>query len=448
VTRKNIEEAENVWINGAQLSILDEFKKGAYNRFGAEKRNGIIVVGKRIEEWLTSNYDSKYPILMPYKHPISKLYASYQHNRSHQGVAAITSKVRRKFWILQLPKMIKSIKFNCATCKKLDKVTETQIMGPLPEDRMKPAPAWSYTSLDIFGPYEIKGETNKRSRSKGYGIIFNCMLSRAVHLDLANDYSTDAFLLAVKRFISIRGCPKKMRSDHGSQIVAASEELKQILQQHKVEKLHQAALDYKFEWTFSSPDAPWQNGCSEALIKSTKKALSLAIGAQVLTFSEMQTTLFEVANLVNERPIGKHPTNPEDGSYLCSNELLLGRAISVNPIDPSAQTDDSYKRHSLIQQITNTFWRKWTRDFFPSLIIRQKWHTEKRNLRTGDVVIVQDANQLRSTWKLGRISRVEPSSDGRVRKVNVQYKRENGNVFTTITRLVQRVVDIIPIEDK
>jgi len=83
-----------------------------------------------------------------------------------------------------------------------------------------------------------------------------------------------------------------------------------------VEKLHQAASDYKFEWTFSSPETPWQNGCSEALVKSTKKALSLAIGAQVLTFSEMQTVLFEVANLVNERPIGKHPTNPTQGRFV------------------------------------------------------------------------------------------------------------------------------------
>lgn len=103
VTQKMSEEAENVWIKDAQLSILDKFKKGAYNRLGAEKLNGIIVVGKRIEKWLFSNYDSKLPILMPYCHPISRLYATYQHNRSHQGVAAITAKVRRTFWILPLP---------------------------------------------------------------------------------------------------------------------------------------------------------------------------------------------------------------------------------------------------------------------------------------------------------------------------------------------------------
>jgi len=48
VKRKNIEKAENVWIKDAQLSILDEFKKGAY-RLGADKRNGIIVVYKELK---------------------------------------------------------------------------------------------------------------------------------------------------------------------------------------------------------------------------------------------------------------------------------------------------------------------------------------------------------------------------------------------------------------
>ena len=61
------------------------------------------------------------------------------------------------------------------------------------------------------------------------------------------------------------------------------------------------------QWDFTSADAPWQNGCSEALIKLIKKALTVAIGDSILTFSELQTVCFEAANLVNERPIGRNP---------------------------------------------------------------------------------------------------------------------------------------------
>ena len=55
------------------------------------------------------------------------------------------------------------------------------------------------------------------------------------------------------------------------------------------------------------------------------------IDDKVMTFSELQTVCFEAANLVNERPIGRHPTLPDDESYLCPNDLLLGRYTSRVP---------------------------------------------------------------------------------------------------------------------
>ena len=121
--------------------------------------------------------------------------------------------------------MLKSIKYKCYLYKILEKKLEEQVTGQIPEHRLKPAPAWSYTSLDFFGPYGIKGEVNKRSHGKGFGVIFNCMLSRAIHLDITANYGTNAFLLVLRRFISIRGCPIIIRSDRGSQLVAANKDV-------------------------------------------------------------------------------------------------------------------------------------------------------------------------------------------------------------------------------
>ena len=89
-------------------------------------------------------------------------------------------------------------------------------------------------------------------------------------------------------------------------------------------KLKEFGAENGFDWDFSSPDAPWQNGCSEALVKSVKKAIKNTIGSQILMFSELMTVFYEVANLVNERPIGRQPKDPDDGSYLSPNHLLLG----------------------------------------------------------------------------------------------------------------------------
>ena len=58
-------------------------------------------------------------------------------------------------------------------------------MGPLPIERLTPAPAFYSVSLDFFGPFETRGETNKRWRGKAHGIIINCLVSRAVYIVLS-----------------------------------------------------------------------------------------------------------------------------------------------------------------------------------------------------------------------------------------------------------------------
>ena len=93
-------------------------------------------------------------------------------------------------------------------------------------------------------------------------------------------------------------------------------------------------IKYKTELGFSPADAPWQNGATEALIKPIKRALNNAIGEEVMSFSELQTVMFEAAQLVNQRPIGAHPTSPEESPYLCPNDLLLGRSTSHVPQGP------------------------------------------------------------------------------------------------------------------
>ena len=177
-----------------------------------------------------------------------------------------------------------------------------------------------------------------------------------------------------------------------------------------------------FEWNFTPADAPWQNGTSESLIRSVKRSLKAAIGESILTFSELQTVLFEVANLISERPIGCHPRSPEDGSYLCPNDLLLGRSTTWVPSGPFKESTNPRLRFEFIQNIVNSFWKRWTTNYFQDLIVHQKWHTAHCNLKTGDLVLIQDSNLVRGQWRLGIVSNTFPGSDGKVRKVEVQYK--------------------------
>ena len=231
-------------------------------------------------------------------------------------------------------------------------------MGKLPTERLKPAPAWTYTALDLFGPFKIKDEVKKRTTGKAYGITFNCLGTRAVHIDISPDFSTEKFLLVLRRFASIRGYPSKIYSDNASQLVAASAELKKMVKYLDQKSLQEYGCVDGFQWVSSSADAPWQNGVSEALIKSTKRAITAAIGKSILTFSELQTVCYETA-----RPIGRHPTSPDD-KYLCPSDLLLGRSTSKIPSGPFTYSADPRRRFEFVQMVTDNFWKKWTRDYF------------------------------------------------------------------------------------
>ena len=263
--------------------------------------------------------------------------------------------------------------------------------------------------------------------------------------------------MALRRFVSLRRYPAKLLSDNGTQLKAANEELQKVFKTWDWDELNAFGATKGMQWEFIPADAPWQNGISEALVKSVKKAMSIAIGENTLTFSELQTVCYEAANLVNERPIGRHPRMPEDGSYLCPNDLLLGRVPRRVPSGPFKQTSNPKHRYEFVQRIIDVFWRKWTRDFFPSLIVRQKWHTARRNVLVGDVVLIQDANQVRGNWKLGIVSRTDPGDDGKVRKVEVKYKnpkpgeaveKYQGRGYVTVQRPVHRLIVLVPADNK
>ena len=62
-------------------------------------------------------------------------------------------------------------------------------------------------------------------------------------------------------------------------------------------------------------------------------------------------------------------------------------------------------------------------------------------------MIIQDSNLKRGEWKMGRVSQVYPGNDGKVRKVEVEYKNTDSTTYVRIERAVQRLVVILPIEE-
>ena len=182
--------------------------------------------------------------------------------------------------------------------------------------------------------------------------------------------------------------------------------MRQILRSINEEEVQEFCGEKGTQWKFITPAAPHQNGSAEALVKTCKSAFKKAVGSQVLTPFELYTVLLEVANLVNQRPIGRIPNDPDDGSYICPNDVLLGRASSEVPQEPFKETKNPRHRVEFVQKIVDSFWKRWSRDVFPSLVPRKQWQVERRNVRVDDIVAVANANAIRGNWSIGRVLEV------------------------------------------
>ena len=128
----------------------------------------------------------------------------------------------RGYWVISLNSLVKGVIRGCVTCQALRGSTLGQKMADLPADRAECSPPFTYVGVDIFGPFLVK---NRRTDIKRYGAIFTCLTTRAVHIEMAYDLTTDAFIHSLRKFMAIRGPVRLIRCDNGTNFVGANQEL-------------------------------------------------------------------------------------------------------------------------------------------------------------------------------------------------------------------------------
>jgi hypothetical protein len=271
-----------------------------------------------------------------------------------------------------------------------------------------------------------------RIYKKVWGVIFTCTLTRGVHLDVAMDYSTESVLHTIRRLMAAKGDVKLIISDPGSQLKGANKELISWRKDWDEQMLLRCGAEKSLEWLFIMPDSQHQNGAAEVMVKmvkGVKKAFIKSMGEQVLCLNEMFTMMAEISNLINQRPIGVKPNTNTHPEFLSPNSLYLGRCsdrISSGPFQPGQLFTDNPKhvrnRCQLVQAITNQFCKNWIKFYFPSLLLRHKWHTSRRNLRVDDICLLQDESAFRSEWRMAKVVEVYPDKSGTVRNVQVLVK--------------------------
>ena len=409
---------------------------------------GLIRVGGRLEN-STLPFDVKHPIILPRCSHVTELIIDHFHERvKHQGKGMTMNEIRSYgIWILGLNAAVASHIYKCVQCRRQRRPTEGQKMADLPEDRVESTPPFTYCGMDCFGPFTVK---ERRKELKRYAVIFTCMSSRAVHIEQLDDMTTDSFINASRCFTAIRGPIQQIRSYQGSNFVGARNELAKAMKELDNDKIQSYLTTNRCEFVMNVPYSSHRGGVWERQIRTTRSILNTVLNDYKgrLDTSSLRTFLYEVMAIINSRPLTYQCLNdPKSLEPLTPNHLLTMKNKTLLPPPGNFVKEEIYarKRWRKVQFLAEQFWSRWRKEYLINLNSRQKWLQPKRNLKIGDIVIVQE-EVPRNEWPLGKITDTSTDQQGHVRSVKIKLgsrnpqKKENDTNSHIIERPVQKVV--------
>lgn len=234
---------------------------------------------------------------MPFKHFVTRLLLRNEHVKlNHCGPEQLLASVRQNYWILSGRKEARKITRSCLNCFRLRPKSAQVQMGDLPVARVtgyiRP---FTISRVDYAGPIKIKERRQRGSALiyKAYIVLFICFSTKAVHLELVTDLTSESFLAALRRFTGRIGNCTKLYSDNATNFVGAARELADLYNflKERQEAIQTALADQKIEWNFIPPRALNFGGLWEANIKSMKKHFYVVTQGLILTFEECYTLL-------------------------------------------------------------------------------------------------------------------------------------------------------------
>lgn len=194
------------------------------------------------------------------------------------------------------------------------------------------------------------------------------------------------------------------------------------------------------QWLFNCPANPSAGGCWERLVRSIKRVLKQSLKETAPRVETLRSYLLEAANIVNSRPLTHVPVSSIEEEPLTPNSFLLGETNAIQspgPVDEKLWT--FRKQWRIANALKNHFWKRWIREYLPTLVKRTKDFDKTDPIKVGDLVIVCDDDVPRKHWTRGLVEKVFPGKDGQIRRVEL---RTNGrNLQRPVSKLA--VLDVV-----
>ena len=408
----------------------------------------VLRVGGRI---VKSNLpvENIHQYILPKTCFVTDMLVKYYHVESHHfGANFVISQMLSKFWVCGGISTVRKYVRDCQYCNIRRERCCDQVMGNLPACRVNvPKFPFEHAGVDLFGPILIKVG---RSVVKRWGVLFIRMASRACHIDIVPDLSTDAFLQCFVRFTARRGLYCRfLYSDQGTNFKGCDAELKRLMKRSTLKEMNNTDLPLipdavnrdriaqclsrkgvDVQWRFNVPKNPHAGGSWERGIRSIKYVYAAMlhnglIGVPALksrhpTEYELLTIMCEIEAVLNCRPITKLSSDVEDWRALTPMAILTGNLHPDSPTHEFNKSDKFRCNYKYVVAVAEEFWSRWIRMYLPWLQIRHRWSDVKPNVKVGDLVLVLEAQtEGRRDYPKAIIENVFPDEHGNVRSVKV-----------------------------
>ncbi|XP_017796989.1 PREDICTED: uncharacterized protein LOC108578215 [Habropoda laboriosa] len=233
-------------------------------------QNGILQVGDRLKHSFMP-FSQKHPIILPKAHLTTKIIEHEHRTQLHAGVQTTLYAIRRCYWPIDGRSQVWSVLKKCVRCCRANPPPVEYIMGNLPEARITESRPFTHVGVDYCGPFYIKEKRHRnRKQIKVYVAVFICLAVKAVHLELVSDITSEAFLAALRRFISRRGFCAHIYSDNGTNFTGANNELRELQKMLRTEEHQQSLTEFlterSIQWHFIPLQTPHFGGLWEAAV--------------------------------------------------------------------------------------------------------------------------------------------------------------------------------------
>ena len=234
---ENIDKARNHLFQVSQLNLFSGTVKDLINGKDLQKKDRLLCLSPFVKDGIlrfsgrtkrsSLPFEAKHPIILDSKEAIVNFFIQKCHEICmHLGVEYTRNYVQQRCHIIGIRESLRSLAFKYFECQRFRALGLQPPMADFPEVRFQDSSltaVFTNVGLDYLRPFAVM---QRDKEVKTYICFFMCLVTRAIHLEIAEDLSTDKSITAVRRFISRRGQPRILMSHNATHFLGSRKQLR------------------------------------------------------------------------------------------------------------------------------------------------------------------------------------------------------------------------------